>query len=157
MVQLFAAPPKAEVLPNIPQDRPVYRVLSEQGFFAPNDKLYQTGELVVLYDTPNEDMEPMNDLARQAYEAYIDTLEESAQKVAEKNGRSYNGRPRTKEEMLEAASMDARRAQTIGNEKGVRIMGAKRNTKKRVQDVGESDVPMMTANDEARRSRVEDI
>ena len=158
MVQLFTKPPKKEVLPDIPQDRPVYRILNEQGFYAPNDRLYQAGEFVALWDVPNEDMEPMNELAREALDKYIDTLEASAKLVAEKNGRAYSGRPRSKEEMIDAANIDARRAQTVGmGDKGVPIMGAKINSKKRVQNIGEVETPMMSSTDEARLSRVSDI
>lgn len=112
MVQLFTAPPKASAIPNIPQDRPVYRILNEQGFFGPDDTLHAEGEIIVLYDTPNEDMEPLNDLAREKLGEYLDTLEESARVVAEKNGRHFAGRPRSKQEMIDNAVMDKRAAQT---------------------------------------------
>ena len=157
MVQLFQAPPQQKMLPPIPQDRPVYRILNEQGFYGPNDTLFQEGEIIVYDDTPNEDMEPMNELARVALEKYIDTLEESARVVAEKNGRSYAGRPRSKNEMLEFASQDARRLQTIGNQGGVPIMGAKKRGRPRIQRVGDPVVSEMGGNDaaaEARKARV---
>ena len=159
MVQLFQSPPKVSVLPDIRQDAPCYRILNEQGFFAPNSKLYQEGELLYLWDQPNEDMEPMNDLARVALEKYIDTLEESARIVAEKNGRAYAGRARSKNEMLEQASQDARRLQTTNNKNGVRIMGAKLNSKKRVQDVGMPEASEMGNNaaEEAISKRVGDV
>ena len=143
MVQLFHTPPKQKADPLIPEDRPVYRILAEKGFFGPDDTLHTEGEIIVLWDKPNEDMEPMNDLARTAYEAMIDELEESASKVAQTNGRFYAGRPRTKEEMIANASEDARRVQSISNPDGVRIMGAKLNSKKRIQAVGEIDAVEM--------------
>lgn len=143
MVQLFHTPPKQKSDPRIPEDRPVYRVLSEKGFFGPDDSLHPEGEIIVLWDKPNEDMEPMNDLARDAFEKMIDELEESARMVAEKNGRHYAGRPRTKEEMINNATEDARRVQSISNPDGVKIMGARKDSRKRIQSVGEPEALTM--------------
>jgi len=160
MVQLFAAPPKKEVLPVIPQDRPVYRILNEQGFFGPDDTLHPEGEILVLWDTPNEDMEPLNELAQINFEKYIDTLEESAKIVADKHGRHFAGRPRSKEEMIENATMAKHAAQTTANPHGVRIMGAKKNSKKRIQALGAEETVSMNAGDsiqEARHALVEKL
>ena len=157
MVQLFTAPPVQKRDPAIPQDRPVYRILNEQGFFGPDDTLHPAGELIVLYDTPNEDMEPMNELAQEAFEKYVDTLEESARVVAERNGRYYAGRPRTKDEMIANASEDARRLQTVKNPNGVKIMGAKMNSKKRIQKVNPETTSDFVANNEERASKIEKL
>ena len=157
MVQLFTAPPSVKADPAIPQDRPVYRILNEQGYFGPDDSLYPMGSIIVLFDTPNEDMEPLNDLAREIFGKYIDELEESARKVAEKNGRYFAGRPRTRDEMIAQATEDARRVQTTMNPNGVKIMGAKKDTRKRIQQVGSSAMPDVGADNEAAKARVEKL
>lgn len=156
MVQLFNSPPQHKAEPRIPQDRPVYRILSEKGFFGPDDSLHPEGDIIVLYDKPNEDMEPMNDLARFAFESMIDELEESARVVAEKNGRYYAGRPRSKEEMIANASEDARRVQSLINPNGVRIMGAKLDSTKRIQSVGEMDAPEM-GQQKGKKTKIETL
>lgn len=139
--ELFVSPPQNSPNISIPQNKPVYRILSEQGFFGPDDTLHQMGKIIVLHDKPNEDMEPMNDMARKIFEEMLDELDHSAKQVAKTNGRHFAGRPRTKEEMMENASEDARRIQTIQGSKGVPIMGAKHKGAKRVENIGEPDLP----------------
>lgn len=148
--ELFLTPPRPRVDPPIPQNKPVFRVLNEKGFFGPDDTLHPMGSLIVLYDFPNEDMEPMNDLAREKMEDYLDSLEESARKVAEINGRFFSGRPRNKEDMLANASEDARR-DTV-------IMGAKMDTSKRIEGIGPQEVPdVMADNTQRKRAKIETL
>ena len=154
--ELFLAPPKQRIDPVIPQNKPVYRVLSEQGFFGPDHTLRKMGELIVLFDEPNEDMEPMNDLARAALEKTIEKLVESERAVAHQNGRHFAGRARTKEEVISAATDDARRVQSLSNPTGKAIMGARQDTSKRIQNVGDADVPD-TGHKPAARARIETI
>ena len=99
----------------------------------------------------------MNELAREAFEKYVDALEESARVVAERNGRYYAGRPRTKDEMIANASEDARRLQTVQNPNGVKIMGAKMNSKKRIQKVNPETTSDFVANNEERASKIEKL
>ena len=96
-------------------------------------------------------------LAREIFRKYIDELEESARKVAEKNGRYFAGRPRTRDEMIAQATEDARRVQTTMNPNGVKIMGAKKDTRKRIQQVGSSAMPDVGADNEAAKARVEKL
>jgi hypothetical protein len=133
MRELFLTPPRPRVDPVIPQNKPVYRVLDEHGFFGPDDTLHPEGSLIVLHDLPNENMEPMNDLAREKFEEMLDGLEESARKVAEANGRHFAGRPRSKEDMIAHASEDARKATAI--------MGAKLDVSSRIESVTPAPVP----------------
>lgn len=149
MRELFLTPPRPRVDPAIPQDKPVFRILDEHGFFGPNDHLYPQGSLVVLYDCPNENMEPMNDLAKESLSAYLDMLDDSAKKVAETNGRYFASRPRSKEEMMDNASEMARNKAAI--------MGAKIDTSKRIEDIGQKEVPETNANDAKRRARIETV
>ncbi len=145
MVELFHTPPRAKSDPAIPQDRPVYRILNEKGFFGPDDSLHPEGAIIVLYDTPNEDMEPLNALAVTALEDYLAGLEESERAVAKSNGKNFLGRRRNKEEMLADATENARRLESVGREGGVPLMGAKKSGQKRISKVGETQVPQMAA------------
>ena len=147
--ELFLNPPRPRTDPPIPQNKPVFRILNEKGFFGPDDTLHQMGSLIVLHDTPNEDMEPMNDLAREKMEEYLDSLEESARKVAETNGRHFAGRPRNKEDMMANASEDMRN--------NTAIMGAKIDVSKRIEDVGAREVPEVAANNTLKRAKIETI
>lgn len=149
MRELFLTPPRAKVDPVIPQDKPVFRILDEHGFFGPNDTLYPEGSIIVLHDCPNENMEPMNQLAQDSMEAYLDMLDESARKVAEVNGRYFSGRARTKEDMMANASEDAR--------KKVAIMGAKVDTSNRIEDIGPKPTPETGADDAKKRARIETV
>lgn len=155
--ELFLNPPRMRMDPQIPQDRPVYKILDEKGFYGPDDTLHPEGSIIVLHDVPNENMEPMNDMARERMEAYLDELEESARKVAEQNGRHFSGRPRSKEEMLNFASEDARRLQSVQNPNGVRVMGAKMDVSNRIEPVGPKETPEVASVDKIKRAKIETI
>ena len=157
MVELFHQPPRQKNDPVIPEDRPCYRILDEKGFWGPDDTLHLVNEIIVLWDVPNENMEPMNAMARERFEKYIDSLEESARKVAELNGRYFAGRPRTKEEMIANASADARRVQSLSNPTGTPIMGAKNNSSKRIQRIGDDSISDVGMSKEKQRSKIETI
>lgn len=156
MRELFLAPPRPRVDPPIPADKPVFRILTEQGYFGPDDTLHRMGELIVLFDEPNEDMEPMNDMARKSLESHLDKLETSSREVAKFNGRHFAGRARTKDEMLDHATSDSRRVQSLSNPGGVAIIGAKKDNSLRIQSVGDEPVAD-TGRKPATRSRIETI
>lgn len=147
--ELFLNPPRPRADPAIPQDKPVFRILDEHGFFGPDNTLHPEGSIIVLYDCPNENMEPMNELARQSMSAYLDELDESAKKVAETNGRHFAGRARSKEEMLDFASQDARNSTAI--------MGAKLDSSKRIEPAFPSETPQMGADQPKQRAKIETI
>lgn len=58
----------------IPKDRPVYK-LSEP-FFDPHDTWHGEGEVIAFSGEPNQGMIPLNDKARDAYDKYMDKLDE---------------------------------------------------------------------------------
>lgn len=125
----------------IPNDRPVYRVLSTAGFYA-DDHLYPEGSVIAWRDEPNEEMEPLNSLAREAQAAYFDKLDALAKAAAEKAGRAFVGRPRSLEDAIAIASQDARRVQLVDGDGGVPLMGAKKRGPARVEHiVEEAEVP----------------
>lgn len=93
----------------ISNDRAAYRVLDPSGFFSDDDTLYQfdeNGEPVVIYfdGVPNEQLEPVNELARERLNSYLEKLDELARAAAEKLGRPFVGRPRNIDGALDLAS-----------------------------------------------------
>lgn len=79
----------------ISNDRPAYRILALHGFFGPDDHLYEMGEEIYFDDEPNEEMEPLNELARHKLQSYLDKLDRSAKAAFEKAGKHFTERPRT--------------------------------------------------------------
>jgi hypothetical protein len=79
----------------IDNTRPTYRVLALAGFFGPDDTLYSEGAEIYFDGEPNEELEPLNALAEEKMQAYLQKLDDSARDVALKLNRPYNGRPKT--------------------------------------------------------------
>jgi len=79
----------------ISNDRPAYRILAVHGFFGPDDHLYQLGEEIYYDEEPNEEMEPLNEPARQKLSDYLNKLDNMAKVAAEKSNKAFVGRPRT--------------------------------------------------------------
>lgn len=107
------------------QEKPIYRILSVAGFFGPDSHLYKEGEEIYFEGEPNEDMEPLNQPARERMEAFFNKLEEAAKQLAKKAGVPYTGRPRTLEAAVELSTLAARRASTINGDGGISLMGDK--------------------------------
>lgn len=91
-------------MPLIQNDRAAYRVLNPYGFYSDNDHLYQEGDEIYFDGTPNEMLEPLNQLARDRLNAHLEQLDNYGKAAAEKLGRSYAGRPRSLDGGLELAS-----------------------------------------------------
>ena len=141
--ELFFAPPSHKALPPLTQDRPAYRILDERGFFC-DDVLWPVGSIVYYDDEPNEQMEPLNDKARDAMIALIRKLDGFAEEVAKQTGKKFVSRAKDLEESLNQLRESARRVEIVQGDGGVPIMGAKR-TKRRAQAVGEQETPETTA------------
>ncbi len=86
---LSPVPQRYTPMPVIRQDRPAYRIMAEKGFFGPDDCLYQAGSMIYWTDEPNQEMEPLNELAEKAMKAYLGRLDDEGRKVAEKIGKAY--------------------------------------------------------------------
>ena len=124
----------------IPSDRPAYRILSVEGFNGPDDHLYREGDCIIFDGVPNEEMEPLNEIARQRLAEYSAMLDEEARKVAAKFGRTFAARPRTLDGVIAQASADARQVQLITGGPGVPLMGGKHNTVG-IEKLVDDDVP----------------
>lgn len=109
----------------IDNTRAAYRILSTSGFFGPDDHLYIVdagGNYPEIYfdGIPNEDMEPLNNLARARYVAEMERLDNLGREAASKAGRAYSGRPRDLDGAIVVASAIAR--------EDMKIQGVKRET-----------------------------
>jgi hypothetical protein len=72
----------------IPQDVPVYQVLDEQGFFD-GVELHAEGAIIAWPDEPNENMEPLNELAKKAAYAYSEKLDALFELMTPEQKRDY--------------------------------------------------------------------
>jgi len=127
---LQLVPPSQAQTILIPSDRPVYRVLNPAGFFGPDDHLHPEGSVIIFDDEPNEHMEPLNELAREALQAHLEKLHAGARDAALKNGRLPPAQLRSVEDRLADARADARRAELKPNDGGVPLQGAKNARRK---------------------------
>ena len=102
--------------------RAAYRVLSSSGFFSDDDVLYlvdANGEPAEIYfdGIPNEELEPLNDLAKERMTAYLNHLDDLGREAATKLGRPFVGRPRNLDGALEMATALARSEISIMGQK----------------------------------------
>ncbi len=112
--------------------RAAYRILSPNGFFGPDDHLYQEGEEIYFDGEPNEEMEALNELGQERLVQYLTKLDDLAREAAAKAGRVYVGRPRNLDGGL-ALATEVQRA-------SMSIMGARKETAV-VERVDAQDVP----------------
>lgn len=104
----------------VESERARYRILTPapKGFFGPDDHLYMEGEEIYFDGTPNEEMEPLNELAETRLTEYLEELDRLGRATAEKLGRPFTGRARTLDGALQIATEVQR--------SGIAIMGVKR-------------------------------
>ena len=152
MPDLFLSPPSARNQGQkvLDSDKPAYRVLAERGFYA-GDHLFQAGDLVYFFEEPNEELEPLNELAKQAMMVYLRKLDDCAREVAEKNGKRFVSRVKDMDAALNEIREESRKVSLVNGDEGVPIMGGKRKGRASVQRVGEPDTAETTARTPARR------
>lgn len=153
--ELFLTPPQVRQAQQplvVTNDRPAYRVLDERGLFA-DDTLWPAGSVIYFDDEPNEELEPLNEKARDVMRAYIQKLDAYAEDVAKKTGKRFIGRSRNLEDAMNDLREDSRRVSLVqdGKDGGVPIMGAKRRGKPKISKVGAPEVPE-TGGREPKRS-----
>lgn len=86
------------------KERPAYRVLAIHGFYGPDDHLYQEGDEIYFDGVPNEELEPLNESARDRMIAFLEELDRKGREVSEKTGKMYVGRARSLDGALEMAT-----------------------------------------------------
>lgn len=80
-------PPKAYVKPRVKADRPAYMV-SGKGFFDGHE-LLNPGTAIYFDGEPNADFLPMNKLAYDRMQEFLDKIELLAERAAKKAGNAY--------------------------------------------------------------------
>jgi hypothetical protein len=114
----------------IDNTRPAYRILAVHGFFGPDDNLYDEGSEIYFDGTPNEDMEPLNDVARIRLMTELDRLDNLGRLAAEKAGKAFAGRARNLDGQLEIAT--ALQRENMG------LMGTRKDIE--IEKVSQSDI-----------------
>lgn len=143
---LSPVPPRHQPTLVIPQDRPVYRITDEKGFFGPDDTLYAEGSILGYDDEPNPAMEPLNALAEQKMTKYLEKLDAEGRKVANKNGKSYTSLADAFEQSREMAKQESKKVQVIGGREMAPLMGAKKKPGKVAKiELEEQAAPLMGA------------
>ena len=88
----------------IDNTKAAYRVLNPYGFFSDDDTLYAEGAEIYFDGEPNDQLEPLNQLAKDRLVAHLEALEKFGKEAAAKAGRAYAGRPRTLDGALAIAT-----------------------------------------------------
>lgn len=105
-MDLLSTPKENKIMAVITNDRAAYRILSEKGFWGPDDFLYKEGSCIYFDGIPNEDMEPLNQPAREKMITYLEYLDKNAAEAAARTGRTFQGRARSVDEALQNARYD---------------------------------------------------
>lgn len=98
-------------------ERPLYRVLDPAGFYGDDDHLWAEGKEIYFDGIPNEQMEPLNEIAHEKLTTYLNHLDDIAKTAAEKKGVPFVGRPRSLDGAIALATEEMRN--------NMSIMGAK--------------------------------
>jgi len=85
---LSLSPPKAYTPLRAKQDKPAYGV-GGKGFFDDKSKFWYPGQALYWEKEPNLDLTPINKLAYEKMQAYLDKLDDLGEKAAKKQGRTY--------------------------------------------------------------------
>ena len=100
---LSLTPHKEFKMPKLKQDRPAYMV-GGKGFFNSNDKFLYPGQMTYLDGEPNQDLIPLNKVAYDEMQKFLDKLDALASEKAKREKRSFIPQPRQEwreEEILE--------------------------------------------------------
>ncbi len=127
----------------IPQDRPVYRV-KEGKFFGPDDTLYAEGSYIVWKQEPNLEMEPMNELAQDAMQVYLEKLDKSGRAVAHMNGTEWTSLADAHKNAYALAQKESKSFEVLSGPKQVPLMGAKKENAGVIEKIEiNTQVPLM--------------
>lgn len=85
---LSLSPPKPYSQPRVKEDRAAYMV-SGRGFYDQYCKLWQPGQALYFDGEPNLDLIPLNKIAYDTMQAFLDKLDALGMKRAKKDGKDY--------------------------------------------------------------------
>jgi len=120
---LSPVPPKMYAAPEIPKNVACYRIL--RPCFL-DDIMFYEGDVVTWSEEPNSEMEPLNDLARKASDAFFDKCEELGKLAAKEKGKSFVPVQRPFSERRRNNTAETRRVELVKGDGGVPIMGARK-------------------------------
>lgn len=136
------------------ENRAAYRILSERGFYGPDDTLYREGEIIYYDDEPNEEMEPLNAPAQKAMQAFLAKLDACGKKVADKLGIEFQGRPRNLDGQIAIAGQLERSVQTKVGGPGVPLIGAKNKRASKIAKADTGEVQQTGGGEKKREGKV---
>jgi hypothetical protein len=143
------ARPKQKPEYDIDPSVPCYKYIGSKGFLSPEDELIManTPQSVFYLDEsiePNEDFEPMNELARKKMNEFFDKLDRHAELNAKATGKSFAKRSRNFNGDYDMPSEDGRKIQMVRDGAGVPLMGAKKRGRPKLNKVVQEEVPQTT-------------
>lgn len=143
-MQLSPLPPQNTAPIIIPDDRPVYRITEQAGFFGPDDTLYPEGQIIAWADEPSMCMQPLNSMAREAKKKYLDNIDRLGRAAAKKAGKAYAGIADAIDAAIELERIGAKQVQVIGGEHKKEVLGNSKRKSNKVQAiVPEQAAPLM--------------
>ncbi len=78
---LSLSPRPAYQKPKLKQDKPAYGVINN-GFYDENDKFWQPGQMLYFEGEPNQNLYPLNKLAYDMMQMFLDKLDVLGEEVA---------------------------------------------------------------------------
>jgi len=89
--------------PKVKNEHPAYGVINN-GFFDQNDKFWHPGQMLYFDGEPSQNLFPLNKLAYDKMQTFLDKLDVMGEEVAKKNKKTYVRQPR--QEWSEDEEMD---------------------------------------------------
>lgn len=121
----------------IRSDRPAWKVLAVAGFFGPDDTLYPEGSMLYYDGEPNEELEPLNDMAKERLLALLEKLDQYGREAAAKANRPFVGRPRTLDGAIQFATELQRNEMAVMTAKKVNVTSVEK-IEQEVPETGET-------------------
>lgn len=137
-MQLYSAPPRNFSPVVIPNDVPVYRLKGDCYF---HDRLVSAGLVIEWDETPNEEMQPLNTLAKEKYEEYLAFLDKCGEEKAAADKKAHASK-------LKAYKAQSERKKKKGlnvlSEEDTPLMGGK-TVEKHIKVIGENEIDPLDA------------
>lgn len=114
---------------------PTYRQLDANGFFCPAGYLIQENEAFEFDGEPNENMEALNEPARQSLLKLYKKLDDGAKAAAEKHGRVFTSRARELDVLVAEATADARRIELRPGDGGIPLTSARAQSDSHIKKI----------------------